>query len=218
MPADIPPIARDIDYLARWRDEVISGERRHEAAGRGGGSDYWAEAAEDFDARAARHWSEDDGLREFALSLLRPGSSALDIGAGTGRWATFLAARAAIVTAIDSSPAMLRVMRDRISRAGARNIEIVEGTWPEIAVADADLCFCAHAIYAARDFEAFVGKMDDTAKEKCILIIRTERLATARGAMSQMKLAPRIVMGDESEGLRRSCLLYWPSSRARGDS
>jgi len=56
---------------------------------------------------------------------------ALEVGCGTGAFARALAARAGHVTAIDFSPVMVRLARER--SAGIRNLEIVEADllgWP----------------------------------------------------------------------------------------
>ena len=53
------------------------------------------------------------------------GSTVVDLGAGTGRFAVAAAAEAARVVAVDVSPAMLAVLRERVAAARLSNVECV---------------------------------------------------------------------------------------------
>ncbi|MCA9601836.1 MAG: class I SAM-dependent methyltransferase [Myxococcales bacterium] len=61
----------------------------------------------------------------FRLLDLEPEMRVLDIGGGAGRFAIPVARRAAHVTLVDVSEALLRVARQRASEAGIRNVEFV---------------------------------------------------------------------------------------------
>jgi putative AdoMet-dependent methyltransferase len=56
---------------------------------------------------------------------IEPRHRVLDIGAGTGALAVGLAQLCERVTAVDVSPAMLEILREKAARAGVRNIETV---------------------------------------------------------------------------------------------
>jgi demethylmenaquinone methyltransferase/2-methoxy-6-polyprenyl-1,4-benzoquinol methylase len=51
---------------------------------------------------------------ELLLTILRPSGRTLDLACGTGIWTKLLAARVQSLTAIDGSPAMLAVARQRL--------------------------------------------------------------------------------------------------------
>jgi ubiquinone/menaquinone biosynthesis C-methylase UbiE len=83
----------------------------------------------DFDRVALasdERWNHNAHYHEFLLSKL-PGrfGQALEIGCGTGTFARLLAARAERVLAIDLSPQMIRLARER--SASHANIDFVEG-------------------------------------------------------------------------------------------
>jgi cyclopropane fatty-acyl-phospholipid synthase-like methyltransferase len=62
-------------------------------------------------------------LRRFGLG---PGSTVVDLGAGTGVFALAAARVCARVVAVDVSPAMLAVLRQRVEESGAENVTVVE--------------------------------------------------------------------------------------------
>ena len=178
--------------------------------------DYWEGAAESYDERSRKHWEAADSLRDFVASRLGAKASVLDIGAGTGDWALFMAERCARVTALDSSPEMRRVMRRKIAESGGRNILVVAGHWPNADVGRHDLCFCAHAMYGESDLRAFALRMDELAESECICIVRSGRMEAIKAAIVSLGVEPSLAIGDGTEGERSSILLYWPS-RSRRD-
>lgn len=162
------------DWLALWRElvEVQNTRRRGRAGPRQ--RDVWHDRAAEYDAAVARRWAEPDSSRRFVVAELArwPGSSVLDIGAGTGSWTVMMAPAASAVTAIDPSPAMLDRLRSRVAEAGLSNVTVIEGAWPEVEVPPHDLVFCSHAMYGSPDLARFVGQMEAVARRRCILLIR----------------------------------------------
>src|SRR5438874_1296218 len=75
---------------------------------------FWERVAAtyDQDALSARVPAVLERVRE----LIRPGASLLEVGAGTGAFAVPLASHAGRVTALDYSPAMLRVLERKLGR------------------------------------------------------------------------------------------------------
>ena len=73
---------------------------------------------------------------DFILSMLRadPDSTVIDIGAGTGGWAVPMARYARTVTALEPSHEMIEGMKETIEQEGTRNVEIIQGSWPETDV------------------------------------------------------------------------------------
>jgi SAM-dependent methyltransferase len=70
--------------------------------------------------------SPDEDVDVLRAHGLQRTSTLVDLGAGTGRFAVAAAAHCRRVIAVDISPAMLRVVRERAVAAGASNVEIVQ--------------------------------------------------------------------------------------------
>jgi ubiquinone/menaquinone biosynthesis C-methylase UbiE/DNA-binding MarR family transcriptional regulator len=89
---------------------------------------YFAAHAKTWDSVRAMHIAEDrveSAMREAIGAA--PLDAVLDIGTGTGRMLELIAPQAARVLGIDQSPQMLSVARDRIDRAGLRNVQLRQG-------------------------------------------------------------------------------------------
>jgi len=160
-----------VEERARCRDDGDAADPRAEAE-----ADPWASRALDYDERVARRWAHPDSTRAFILSRVRDGATVLDIGAGTGAWAAFLAPRAASVTAVERSPAMIARLRENLAARGIANVRIVQGGWPDVAVEPHDYALCAHAAYWHPDLPDFVRRMTDSARRACFLVLRDPRL------------------------------------------
>jgi SAM-dependent methyltransferase len=65
-------------------------------------------------------------LRQVLADELAPGHSALEIGPGTGYYTLEIAPRVARLVAVEKSPEMAAVLRQRIARADLRNVTVVE--------------------------------------------------------------------------------------------
>jgi SAM-dependent methyltransferase len=106
------------------------------------------------------------------LGRVEPGTTVLDIGAGTGAWSILLARKAASVTAIDASPAMTGVMRENLAADGVTNVEVVPGRWPHVAAPPHDYSLCSHAMYGSPDLPGFVERMISVTRRTCFLVLR----------------------------------------------
>lgn len=92
-----------------------------------------------------------DVLTEHGLG---PTSSVIDFGAGTGIFALAAARRFGHVTAVDISPMMLRVVRDRATEAGLANVECVQAGFLSYEHADGlvDAVYTRNALHHLPDF------------------------------------------------------------------
>ncbi len=84
--------------------------------------DYYRALAPDYDGGGLEGEDvERAGLElERALEAFAPSGNVLELACGTGRWTERLAAKADRLTAIDSSPEMLAIARQRVAGAGVR--------------------------------------------------------------------------------------------------
>jgi ubiquinone/menaquinone biosynthesis C-methylase UbiE len=105
-----------------------------------------------YDQKAGVDWEAE--LAELRGLGLDATSTLVDLGAGTGGLALAAAPWCRRVVAVDVSPAMLAVMRDRAARAGLRNLECVHAgllTY-EHSGALADFVYSRHALHHLPDF------------------------------------------------------------------
>lgn len=110
-------------------------------------------------AHASRYDSKENAAAADEVRLLRQlgldGSSEIvDFGAGTGQFAIAAAAVCARVVAVDVSPVMLGVLREKARAAGLTNLEIVEGGFLtyEHRGREADFVYSRFALHHLPDF------------------------------------------------------------------
>lgn len=105
-----------------------------------------------YDQKAGVDWAAELAhLRDLGLDAA---STLVDLGAGTGGLALAAAPVSRRVVAVDVSPAMLAVVRERAERAGLRNLECVHAgllTY-EHAGDPADVVYSRHALHHLPDF------------------------------------------------------------------
>jgi len=127
--------------------------------------------------RGKKHFRRDspvrpDPLLDFVLEKLTGEQSFLDIGAGNGRWTIPVAKVVEKVTVIEPSNSMLEMLHENIAKEKLDNIRILQGRWEETDVEPHDIVSCTHAIYETKDFTAFIHKMEETARDRCYLVLR----------------------------------------------
>jgi FkbM family methyltransferase len=90
-------------------------------------------------------------LREHGIGRT---ATLVDLGAGTGQFACAAAAHVGRVVAIDVSPAMLAVLRERAAAAGLQNVECMRAGFLsyEHTGAPADAVFTRNALHQLPDF------------------------------------------------------------------
>jgi len=124
--------------------ELCEGDRRKLAAIRAAretqAQDYFSAHAETWDELRRLHSA--DELVEDALAKalsVAPLGRVLDIGTGTGRMAELFAETADHVVALDKSPAMLRVARARLQKLDSERIDMVQGDFTSLPLAEAQV-------------------------------------------------------------------------------
>jgi SAM-dependent methyltransferase len=169
------------DFCQLWHQLVVVHNRRREQTA--GGGDVWQPKARRFQERVRGRWSRPDSSRDLIAHDLdaHPGSTLLDIGAGSGAWSIYLAPHAGRVTALEPSPAMLAAMRENLSREGVTNVAVVPGAWPCAGLPQHDVSLCSHAMYGATDFAGFVLALVKATRRRCYLVLRA---SNAGGVMA----------------------------------
>ncbi len=176
-----------IDWAELWKELVWRRGWKHQRDECPDSDDLWRTRATQFDQNVRRRWARPDSSRALIVSLLDafPGSTVLDIGAGTGQWAMLLAAHAERVTAIERSPSMIQVMRANLAADDVANVEIVQDVWPLTSIGIHDFTMCAHAMYGFYDFPIFVRSMEAVTRRMCLLLMRAP---TMDGVMAEASM------------------------------
>lgn len=168
----------ETDWLALWEELAVAFRET-----RPPGS---ARMVERFRAREREGPGPADELLAFILSRTGAGATVVDIGAGAGRWTVPLARAVRRVTAVEPTPAMEEMLREKVAAAGLTNVDIVPATWEDADVAEHDVVLGAHSIYMSPDLAGFVGKMERCARSACYLEMR---LPPAGGIVAELTRA-----------------------------
>lgn len=180
---------RHIDWIGLWRElvEVHVGTWSARFTEEGGEGKADKAMARSFDARVQERSKKRDSSRQAVIDALQaqPGSTLLDIGAGSGAWACRLAPYASRITAVDSSTAMINLMQEKLEAGGINNVRMLQGLWPDVDVEPHDFSLCSHAMYGSPDLPAFVQRMMAVTRRTCFLVMRAP---TADGIMAEAAL------------------------------
>jgi SAM-dependent methyltransferase len=158
------------DWEQRWRARVEAWER---GVGRvaADGADRFGRMAQRFAQNVSRAGSDPDPLLPIIEPLAR-GGTVLDVGAGVGRYTLPLAAVARRVVAVEPSPAMCRLLEERLRAAAAGGVRIVPSRFEEADLDPADFVLCAHVVYFAADGAGFVRLADGLARRAVAFVVR----------------------------------------------
>jgi 2-polyprenyl-3-methyl-5-hydroxy-6-metoxy-1,4-benzoquinol methylase len=73
-----------------------------------------------------RQWFAEAEVVAQALAAFAPTGRALELACGTGLWTQHLARTAASITAVDSSPEVIEINRERLGPGSAKHVEYVQ--------------------------------------------------------------------------------------------
>lgn len=111
------------------------------------------------------NWSRRDEWQQPAAVLdalgVHPGSAVADIGAGPGYFTLHMAARVGAegkVYAVDISAEAVRTLRDRVEKAGLKQVEVVQSTPddPHLPAATLDAALVVNAYHEFRRHDAML--------------------------------------------------------------
>jgi SAM-dependent methyltransferase len=167
------------DALQAWAARVRANREQAERVREGAPSnDFYAPVASAFRADPRR---TDDPALEVLRTLVVPGETWLDIGAGGGRYSLPLALLAGRVIAVEPSPRMGDVLAEGIAEHGIANIDVIRESWPlpsGIQV-EADVSFISHVGYDIEDLGPFLDAMEASARRLCVAVMLAESPASA---------------------------------------
>lgn len=156
------------DWAELWR-ELASRDLQASDEGVGQMVERWRGVARKLDGRDTQ---DPDPLLDHILGRLTPGTTALDVGAGIGRWTLPIARRARRVTAVEPLRGMREVLLERAAAYGITNLDVVDAPWLSAEVPPHDVVIAAHATYTTTDLLGFVRKMEACARRTCYLALR----------------------------------------------
>ncbi len=157
------------DVLAAWAARVRGNREQAEHFREGQPSnDFYAPVAASFKVNPTR---TDEPALEILRGLVEPGDTWLDIGAGGGRYALPLALACKQVIAVDTSTAMLGVLRESMVEFDVPNVRIIQGQWPLAELPSADCSLIAHIGYDIEDLGSFLDAMEASTTRRCVAIL-----------------------------------------------
>lgn len=130
--------------------------------------DFWERIAPTYDLGALP--TRVPAVLERVRALVPSGTSLLDVGAGTGAFTLPLAQTATRITALDYSPAMLRILRQKLADAAACNVRAVLARWEDAALEPHDVVLAANALYRTADLRLALRKMIELARRRGIVV------------------------------------------------
>ncbi len=97
----------------------------------------------------------------------------LDVGTGTGRMVELFAPHAAHVTALDNSPEMLRIARSRLQDLSGGRVDLVQGDFGALPLADAsvDTILFHQVLHYAQEPQAVLAEAARVARSGARLAI-----------------------------------------------
>ena len=157
------------DALAAWGARVRANRDQAERVREGEPpKDFYAPVASNFKADPRR--TNEDAL-DVLRSLVEPGETWLDIGAGGGRYSLALALLAKEVIAIEPSDGMLGVLREGMAEHGIANVRIVQSLWPMADAPRADVALISHIGYDIETIGPFLDAMEASASRLCVAVL-----------------------------------------------
>ncbi len=159
---------------ARWHrlvtDRLAEVERLSPGRGSFSGA-FWDRRADRYAANVKTTDIERDPFLRALRRATDPAGTAIDVGAGTGRFALGLAGGVRHVTAVDPSAGMLAILRRHAEQMDVTNVTTVQGTWEEAATQVADVVFSAFVLTLVPDARRFVSKLDAAARDHVVLYL-----------------------------------------------
>lgn len=109
-------------------------------------------------------------LAEVAATVLRPGGTLLDVGAGAGAASLGVVPAGGHLHAVDSQPSMLRALEADARDRGV-SVTTYDGAWPDLArsIPVCDVAICAHVLYNVADLTPFVTALTTHARHLVVV-------------------------------------------------
>jgi SAM-dependent methyltransferase len=157
-----------------WRDLVVAEREQVERLpNRPRPEDFYAPVAEHFKADPRR---KDEPVLDMLRSLVLPGETWIDIGAGGGRYTLPIALLARRVYAVEPSAGMRGALAEAAAEHGIGNLQVFDERWPcaNSNAPVADVAFISQVGYDIEEFGGFLDMMDAHATRLCVAVMFSE--------------------------------------------
>ena len=118
------------------------------------------------------HRSLDANL-DIIASYVEPHDVLIDVGGGAGRICLPMALRCREGVVVDVSQAMKEAFQECAAAAGITNARFVRADWLAAAELHGDIAVAASVTYFVRDIVAFVRKLEDAARRRVLISVRS---------------------------------------------
>ncbi len=156
--------------LTRWRDDLAAWAIPEEITGAVAESP-WVLPRQVFARRADRLRRSPEGPSyDREREVLDPPGTVLDVGAGAGAAGLPLAPWTTALTAVDTDPAVLGLLAERVRDVGLP-VTLAPGRWPDVAATApmADLVTCHNVLYNVPDLEPFIEALTGHARRRVVV-------------------------------------------------
>ena len=132
---------------------------------------FWDTRAERYHRNVTLAHPDSDPFLRRLQRVSDASSSAIDAGAGTGRFALALAGSVRHVTAVDPSEAMLAVLARGAGEIGVRNLTTIQAKWEDADAEPAEIAFSSFVLALVPDAVAFIEKLEAAARRRVLLYL-----------------------------------------------
>ena len=131
---------------------------------------FWNDRKAEWYRKGLRFSQFPEKVLSFILPRTEGALTYLDVGAGCGTLAIPLAEKGKSVTALDPSPAMIRILKEEAQKRGLTNLRWVEAAWGEVEVGPHDVVICANVPELLKGSPHFIRDADRLAQKAVFLI------------------------------------------------
>ena len=165
----------EIDWAGMWESGILNVWSQFWIAKYGSVTEAWNRMAVEYD----RDMEHSNRVRFVDKIGQHNPETVLDVGAGTGVFATPLAKRAKKVVAVEPSIGMLDILKNKVREYNLTNIECINKKWEDMPIDELiemnsgkyDIVISSHALYYITDLRNSFKKMNDVCKGYVCLLI-----------------------------------------------
>ncbi|NTU43761.1 MAG: class I SAM-dependent methyltransferase [Nitrospirales bacterium] len=176
---------------------------------------YWEEHGEEYyrNRTSGPHYAE---VLDLLFTAVPAGSDLLEIGPGPGVFTLPLARHCRQVTAVDPSPAVCSLLRQKAK--GLENIRVMEALWQEADAEPHDTVLASGVLYVFRKLEPALEKMVKSARQKVVLVVVEDRQSLLHDLSLELGLPAPQGAGPSIEITREALREIVPSWKERAVS
>jgi ubiquinone/menaquinone biosynthesis C-methylase UbiE len=165
----------DIEWSKLWQDGIMDAWSHQYIKKYGSITAAWDHKAAEY-TKSMEHSNRTQLIEKIEE---HSPETVLDVGAGTGIFALPLAKSVKRVVAVEPSPGMLDILKNKAEANNLTNIECINKKWEDTTINEVialnkgkyDLIICSHALYYITDLHDSFRKMNEVSKGFIYLLI-----------------------------------------------